>query len=279
MPLRNLNDHFPEGEFVILRDLIHERTGLFYDNGKRDILAGKLAARVAERRLASFLDYYYLLKYDPLAGEEWLRLMDALAVPETYFWREMDGINALVDLLVPRWVADHPGETLRIWSAACASGEEPLTVALALAEAGWLNRAPIAILASDASPAAIRAARHGVYRERSLRLLPPELRERYFHPGPDGWRIAHAIHQLVTWTTVNIMDEGQIANLATAPFVLCRNLFIYFSPDAIRLTARRLAAAMPSPGYLLLGVSESLVRLSDTFTLQEFGNAFFYMKE
>jgi chemotaxis protein methyltransferase CheR len=265
-------------EFTLLRDLIHERTGLFYDDSKRDLLLNKLAARVAERGLRSFLDYYYLLKYDAAADDEWWRVLDVLSVPETYFYREMDAVRALVDVLVPEWVAAHPGETLRIWSAACASGEEPLTIAMALQEAGWFERARIAITGSDGSAAAIEAARRGVYRERSFRTLPPELRARYFSKEQDGWRIAPDLHGRVTWTTTNLFDPHAVSQLARVPFLFCRNVFIYFSPDAIRATVHRFAAQMPSPSYLLLGVSESLVRLTDRFMLQEIGEAFVYVK-
>ena len=102
--------------------------------------------------------------------------MDALSVPETYFWREMDQIRALVDLLIPGYVAAHRGKPVEIWCAACASGEEPLSIAMALAEAGWFERAEFRIYASDASQAALDRARSGFYRERSFRVLPPCLR-------------------------------------------------------------------------------------------------------
>ena len=123
--------------FSLLRDLIHHRTGLFYENNKQEMLADKLSARVVECGFHSFLDYYYFLKYDPEAVAEWQRVMDALAVQETYFWREMDQVHALVEVLVPEYFAAGRREPLRIWSAACATGEEPLTIAMALHEAGW----------------------------------------------------------------------------------------------------------------------------------------------
>src|SRR5215468_1253722 len=88
-----------DGAFSLLRALIHERTGLFYENGKSDILTDKLAPLIIERGFSSFLDYYYLLKYDPQSGDEWRRVIDALSVQETYFWREMDQLHSLVDLL------------------------------------------------------------------------------------------------------------------------------------------------------------------------------------
>lgn len=267
-----------DNAFVILRDLIHERTGLQYENGKAPMLLGKLADRVLECGFQSFLDYYYLLKYDTAADQEWGRLMDALSVPETYFWREMDQVRTLVEVVVPRHFQQRPGEPLRIWSAACCTGEEPLSIALALHEAGWFERAPIEILASDASPAAIEKARRGRYRERSFRALPAELRARYFRAEPDGWQIAPQLHRRVTWSVANLQSPSEIDNLAKSRVIFCRNVFIYFSTAAIRKTIQVFFRQMPMPGYLFTASAESLLRVTADFELQELGGAFVYVK-
>src|ERR1044072_4704136 len=143
----------PGGADRLLRDLIHERTGLFFDNGKGDILADKLSPLVIERGFTSLLDYYYLLKYDEAARGEWLNVMNALSVPETYFWREMDQVRALVEWVVPRWFESPGAGPLKIWSAACATGEEPLTIAMALDEAGGLGGGAGEIYANEPPPA------------------------------------------------------------------------------------------------------------------------------
>lgn len=263
---------------LLLRDLIHERTGIYYDDEKLDRLAEKLAARLAEMGVESPLDYYYLLKYGEAAEAEWLRLMDVLAVPETYFWRGMDQIKALVEVVVPEHFAVRPHEPLRIWSAGCSSGEEPLTIAIVLKEAGWLDRAPIQIYGTDASPAAIRRARAGLYKPRSLRNVPPDLRERYFVQAEKGWRVLPDLHRRVRWAVVNLMDEGQAAPLASAHVIFCRNVFIYFSSEAIRKVTNLFYRHMPTPGYLFVGASESLLRITDRFRLEEIGGAFAYVK-
>ena len=264
----------------LLRDLIHERTGLFFDNGKGDILADKLSPLVIERGFTSLLDYYYLLKYDEAAQGEWLNVMNALSVPETYFWREMDQVRALVEWVVPRWFAEPGAGPLRVWSAACATGEEPLTIAMALDQAGWLGRAPVEIYASDASPAAIEKARRGVYRERSFRNLPAELRARYFtqEGATKTWRVDARLHAAVRWGVVNLMDEAEVAPRASANVIFCRNVFIYFSGQSIGRTVRTFAAHIRPPGYLFVAASESLLRLTEDFELQETGNAFVYVR-
>src|ERR1044071_895369 len=101
--------------FVLLRDLIHERTGLFYENGKSDLLTDKLSPLVIERGFSSFLDYYYLLKYDAEADSEWKRVVNALSVQETFFWREVDQIRAVADVLVPQHFSVPRAQPLKIW--------------------------------------------------------------------------------------------------------------------------------------------------------------------
>ena len=269
----------PEGVFTILRDLIRDRTGVHFEPDRRKVLADKLSPRALERGFSSFLDYYYLLKYGPDVDAEWPSVMDALSVPETYFWREMDQIRALVDVLIPQYVSAHPGRGIDIWCAACATGEEPLTIAIALAEAGWFERAAIRIRASDASPTAIARARNGLYRERAFRNLPPALRDKYFTARPDGWQVASCLHARIDWASANLMAAEQIAPFAGSPFVFCRNVFIYFSPNTIAKTVQRFAEKMPRPGYLFTGVSESLVRIRTDFDLREMAGAFVYVLE
>ncbi|MFH1627804.1 MAG: hypothetical protein ABIE47_03670 [Pseudomonadota bacterium] len=96
--------------FTLLRDLIHDRTGLYFEDGKQDILADKLSPRVIEAGFDSVLDYYYLLKYDTSRPEEWDRLMDTLSVQETYFWRETDQIRALTEVILPEYTRVRPGQ-------------------------------------------------------------------------------------------------------------------------------------------------------------------------
>jgi chemotaxis protein methyltransferase CheR len=268
------------GALALLRDLVHERTGLYFEEANVDMFLDKLSPRIVERGFDSLLDYYYLLKYDPGAAAEWQNVFDALTVQESFFWREMDQIRALVDGIVPQYFRAHPHHTLNIWSAACAAGEEPLTIAMTLHEAGWFDRARINIFASDASPRAVEAAKHGVYRERSFRSLPPELREKYFVcAGAGAWRADSGLHSRVRWRTANLMAEDDLALAPTAsPVIFCRNVFIYFSEKTARKAVCSFAERMPRPGYLFVGAAESLLKITSDFELQEIGGAFVYVR-
>ena len=263
---------------TLVRDLIHDRFGVFFDASRLDSLADRLAPLIANRGFTSFLDYFYFLKYDNASEDEWPRVADAISVPETYFWREIDQLRAVVDHIVPELVRSGRAP-LRFWSVPCATGEEPLTLAMLLEEGGWFQRTPIEIHAGDASPAALSRAQRGVYRERSFRLLPAAYRAKYFTAEEQGWRVCAAVHARVrTWQRLNLRDPQDATIVAGADVVLCRNLFIYFSPEAIREVVDVLAERMPTPGYLCIGASESLLRITKRFDLQEIGGAFVYTK-
>ncbi|MES2692118.1 MAG: protein-glutamate O-methyltransferase CheR [Verrucomicrobiota bacterium] len=267
----------PDGIPRLLRDLIHERTGLFFDTDRTDLMIEKLLPRVELRKCRSYLDYYYILKYDDQSDAEWLRVMDVFSVQETYFWREYSQIEALVTDIVPTWFKTH-ASPLRIWSAACASGEEPYSIAMALDGAG-LGHLPVEIYASDASEAALERARIGTYRERSFRALSPALRGKYFTQVPEGWQLSDTIRSRVQFRRANLAAPGEIDALAQASVIFCRNVFIYFSPDSIRRTVGLFAQRMRPPGYLFVGSSESLIKISDAFELQEIADAFVYLRK
>lgn len=267
----------PDGTPGLLRDLIHERTGMFFDAERIDLMIDKLRERVMQRGCRSYLDYFYILKYDENAAEEWLRLIDVFSVQETYFWREYSQINALVRVIAPAWFREH-AQPLRIWSAACATGEEPYSIAMAIEEAG-LGHLPVEIHASDASEIALERARAGLYRERSFRALAPELREKYFTRVGDLWKLDARIMARVQFSRANLVAASEATPLAGVSVIFCRNVFIYFSPEAIRRTIRLFAAHLREPGYLFVGSSESLLKLTDDFELQELGDAFVYKRK
>ena len=263
----------------LLREIVHERLGVYFQDTRLDALADRLAPLVADRGFASFLDYFYFLKYDADTAGEWHRVMDALSVPESYFWREVDQITAVVDHVVPDLVRRRPGLPIRIASVPCASGEEPLTIAMMLSEKGWFSRARFEIVAGDASCAALARARAGVYRERAFRSLPAPLRERYFHRAGDGWQIDQELHRRIQdWRQVNLASQTEAMVVANADVMFCRNVFIYFSEDTVRRVVNAFADGLPDGGLLCVGAAESLLRVSDRFELEGIGGAFVYVK-
>jgi chemotaxis protein methyltransferase CheR len=153
-----------------------------------------------------------------------------------------------------------------------------LTIAMALEEAGWFERLPIEIWGSDISSEAIDKALRGVYRERSFRSLPHELRDRHFAPHEGGWRINPALQARVGYSRVNLLAPADLAPFAGVQYVFCRNVFIYFSPATIAQVVQQIGERMRRPGYLFLAASESLLRMATEFELEEIAGAFVYVK-
>ncbi len=271
----------PERTLTLLRDVIASQAGIHYDDDRMDLMRDRLAPLAIERGFDSLLDYYYLLKYDSDAAAEWPRVMDALSVQETYFWREADHFRALATVIIPRLI-ERQRRTIRIWSIPCASGEEPLSIAMALSEANAFAAAHIEIHASDASEAALAKARAGRYGRRSFRQLPDDLKEKYFtrEGAREEWTIKPDLFARVTsWSRVNIVNAAERDPRASSDIIFCRNLFIYFTPACVREVALNLARAMPSPGYLCVGAAESLLKAGAGFDLQELGGAYVYVKQ
>jgi chemotaxis protein methyltransferase CheR len=270
----------PERTLELLRDLVVARTGMYYDDGRLDFLRDRLAPLVLDRGFDSFLDYYYLLKYDAEAPAEWVRTIDALSVQETYFWREFDQVRALADVIMPRLVASNRTPA-RIVSIPCASGEEPLSIAIALDQGGWFQRTAIDIQAGDASEAALRRARAGRYAGRAFRQIPASVQETYFHRnGTDGeWAIREDIHRRISsWTRINVIERDELVRLGPCDVIFCRNLFIYFTPAVVANVVETFAQMLASPGYLCVGAAESLLRTSSRFELRELNGAYVYVK-
>lgn len=263
----------------LLRDLVHDRLGVHYSESRLDTLADRLAPLVTDRGFVSFLDYFYFLKYDGNSTGEWNRVMDALSVPESYFWREVDQIAAVVDHVMPELARRRPGAPIRIASVPCASGEEPLTIAMMLTERGWFDRARIDLWAGDASCAALSRARSGLYRERSFRALPAPMRDRYFRRDGEAWRVNADLHGRVrAWRHVNLASKQDLSTIAGTDVLFCRNVFIYFSDAGTKRVVETIADGLDKGAHLCLGAAESLLRITDRFDLEEVGGAFVYVK-
>ena len=272
-----------ENALAMLAGLIHEQTGLWFEPNRYDFLLDKVSPLAAERNCPTILDYYYILKYDETSGEEWLRLQSALAVNETYFWREYDQIRSVVEVIIPQLQQSRPHQPIRIWHAACATGEEPYTMAMALQEAGRFLYGKIQIIATDFNQAALNQAHEGVYRKRSFRSIPPEIKERYFIPlpsqhGSERYRLVDQIRDRVEFAYLNLLDENHMTQAAGYDMIMCRNAFIYFSDSAVRRVVESFYQSLNERGYLFVASAESLLRITNLFELVEIGGAFGYLK-
>jgi chemotaxis protein methyltransferase CheR len=261
-------------EFSIFTALVEERVGISYSLADKPIFETKLAGRLEEAGYTSALDYYYFLRYDDEGGREFGALAQALTVHETFFFREIEPLRVAFERLLKPEL--DRGRRVRVWCAACSTGEEPLSFAMLAASLQCLER--IEIVASDLSPAALRKAQSGCFGPRAVRGKLPAWAEPYLRTTSGGYEVARELVAQIDWRELNLLDTERIARLGELDLVLCRNVLIYFR-DA---TASRVVAALSQRirpgGALLVGVSESLLRFDTDLHCEEHGRVFVYRK-
>ena len=268
-------------EFLLVRDLIYNFSGLFFAEENRFLLERRLSQRLAHHQLATFHDYYYYLRYDQNREQELSDIMDLLTTNETYFFRESFQLKAFTDEIIPEVSAIKSARgdrTLRIWSAGCSTGEEPYTIAMLLLEkpelAGW----KIEIIGTDISQRVLHQARKGVYGNSSFRVTEPVYKSRYFHEQDGGHRVADRIRELVTFSRLNLYDQSRFLFLGKMDIIFCRNVIIYFDLPAKKKVIEHFYSTLNPGGFLLLGHSESLMNITTAFSLRHFKNDMVYEK-
>jgi chemotaxis protein methyltransferase CheR len=262
--------------FALFAAIVEDACGLHYAARDRDILATKLTAHAEDEGETSLLDYYYRLRYDDPQGVARTRLLDALLVHETYFFRELPPLVQLAD----GFLADRvrAGVRPRVWSAACSTGEEPLTLAMLLDQRGLLES--VDILGTDVSAAAIARARSGKHGRRSLRDgHPVDLAARYLDTTAREVTVTPRIQGAVRFETLNLLDDAAVRALGTFDAILCRNVLIYFRDELVASVVDRITRVLAPDGLIAVGVSESLLRYSTMLACEERGRAFFYRRK
>lgn len=195
----------------------------------------------------------------PAGVAEWQRIIAATTNTESYFFRDRGQFTLLEQTLLPALIAHHQSDrTLRLWSAACASGEEAYSLAMLVCELiPNLDRWQVQILGTDINTEALARAEQGWFREWSFRAIDPQRWRRYFEPIANGWRIASRVRQLVTFQPFNLAHDPWWGDReGSVDLILCRNVFIYFDAAAIAPTLTTFAQALKPGGYLLTGHAE-----------------------
>jgi chemotaxis protein methyltransferase CheR len=237
--------------------LVYDRSGITLHEGKRSLVTARLQKRLRVHGFGTFADYLKHVEGDA-SGGELVELLDAIATNHTYFFREEQHFELLVSRVVPEWRARHAGQPLRIWSAACSTGEEPYTIAMTLRN---LAPAPdFAIVASDLSTKALRAAKAATYKLQGVEALPRETLRAHFERGmgaQDGLvRVAAAVRKHVTFRNLNLLEIGDLHERYDVVF--CRNVMIYFDKQVQQRVVSMLERHIAPGGYLFISHAESL---------------------
>ncbi|HTZ71601.1 MAG TPA: protein-glutamate O-methyltransferase CheR [Acetobacteraceae bacterium] len=259
-------------------EFLYRRTGISYNETKRYYIERRVAEGMSRVGIGNFSEYLTQLSSGAPEAE---RLVNSFTVNETYFYREEHQLHCLGASMLPEIVTHRgPGDLVRIWCVPCSTGEEPYSVAIWLLE-NWalVDAYHIEIVGADIDTQVLEAAVAGYYGERALSRLSAELRSRYFAPaGEAKWRIIEDLRESVIFRPVNIVSQASMARQGRFDVILCRNVLIYFD-DASRLqAAENLHAALHPGGFLCLGHSESMSRISDRFMLRRFPDAIVYQR-
>jgi chemotaxis protein methyltransferase CheR len=269
----------PEDVFRLLRDLIRDHCGLFFDDGSRYLLEKRLTRRVKSYHLSDFRDYYRLLRYDRNAETELLAIIDILTVNETYFFREQGQLKAFsTEILEELKETKKDSRRLRIWSAGCSTGEEPYTIAMIIAEMREFDGWDIEVHGSDINQRVLQAARKGVYRKNSFRTIEPYFVKKYFQAEDGCFKVVDAAKKNVNFSCLNLLDPQKIRFLGKMDVIFCRNVLIYFDSLSRRKVIDIFYDRLLDGGYLLLGHAESLINISTAFTLRHLKNDMVYQK-
>lgn len=239
--------------------------------------------RVADRMIAtgstSFSAYFSRLRGD--IDHEIEHFVNAFTVNETYFYREEHQLQCLSsDLLASRLTDKPAGESLRIWSIPCATGEEPYSIAMWLLET-WpqVDSHNIEIIGSDIDTRVLAAAREGIFGRRALMRLSPALIEKYFVPlSDDRWQILDDLRSSVRFTATNLVERAETRPHGIFDVIFCRNVLIYFDDASRRLAAENLYENLAPGGFICLGHTESMSRISPLFEVCRFADAIVYRK-
>ncbi len=276
------NQHAPPvlsaEEFARFCSFFYRHTGIQFNEQKRYFVERRVQDRIRATGSEGFRDYFSLMRFES-AGQELQHLVNAMTVNETYFFREDYQFAALTGAVLP-YLAKRRQRPIRIWSLPCSTGEEPYSVAIAILE-DWADADghDIEIYASDIDSGVLEQARAGIYGERALHRLSTPLRARYFASLPDHrFRVHEGIRASIDFSLVNAIDPRSMARYRGMDVVFCRNMLIYFDDLSRRQTVEAIYENLAPGGFVFLGHSESMSRMSSLFQPCKVGDSIVYQK-
>jgi len=270
--------------FALLRDFIYSKTGIYFPEKKKYLIEGRIAKRLQSLNVPQFEDYLYLLKYGQHRESEFESLCNIVTINETSFFRNEAQMNVFQQKLAGEIIdakKAQGGRNLRIWSAACSSGEEPYTLAMLYLE-HLKPRYPglhIEITATDINTAVVDMARTGEYSHYAIRSLPEIYVNKYFDNSNGLFRLRPEVKELVRFEYNNLIDHQMMRQMTHFDFIFCSNVLIYFDLKAKIQVVGDLFDSLNRGGYLFIGSSEMLHRISSAFKIVSFPKTTVYKKE
>jgi chemotaxis protein methyltransferase CheR len=268
-----------DDDFQKFREYFYRKTGIDFDGTKRYFVDRRLIERIEATRTGSFRAYFTKLRLEA-SGQELQQLTNLMTINETYFAREEYQFQALVDSILPDLIKrKSDNKPIRIWCIPSSSGEEAYTIAMFLLER-WpaLNDWDVEIISSDIDTGILVKARAGRYSARSVHHLPAAWLKKYFRPIKDEYQISDELREAVEFTRVNLAAPADTRLYRNFDVIFCRNLLIYFDDVSRKAAAETFFDALNRGGFLCLGHSESMSRISSIYDVRKFPSAIVYQK-
>ena len=259
-------------EFKLIRDYIEENCGISLGDKKEYLLETRLSGLLNENGCSTYKDLYLQAKNSPRSGLR-DKIVDAMTTNETLWFRDTYPFDVLKSEILPEYhsqMKTGKRRMVRIWSAACSSGQEPYSTVMTVMEfaKSTANIRPEAfqILATDISPSVLLSASSGVYDEFAIkRGLPKPYLDSYFEKKGRFWSVKNDVRKPITFKQFNL--QSPFLSLGKFDVVFCRNVAIYFSEEFKKELFSKIAAVLNPGGYMFLGGSESLIGLSEQFQI------------
>jgi chemotaxis protein methyltransferase CheR len=273
----------PDPELVRIRDLVYHVAGIFHPDNKLRLLLDRCGRRMKVLKTESLREYFECLTIKPTRQTELVALLNEITIGETCFFRNQPQLDAVRQVVIPKLLeakATLPLRRLRIWSAGCSTGEEPYTLSMLLMEEaqGRLKDWTIEILATDLNERSLAHAKNAIYGTYSTRNLTPYFRQKYFTPAGEQLQVQPPVRNNITFSRLNLSDDGRMTFMKGIDIVFCCNVLIYFDLVSKRKVIQHFYNNLLPQGYFFLGHSESLFGVSDDFRLVHLPGATAYIK-
>ena len=271
-------------QFEAVRELVYKSLGLYFEDAKIDFMDKRVEKRMSALGMGKVDDYVFHLRFLDKAGLEMQALANLVTTNETYMFREFEQLQAFADYCLPEAIErrEKSGvKRLRIWSAGCSSGEEAYTLAIILREVMHdVDQWDIRILATDIDEVRLGMTAEALYGPYAVREVPDAYMKRHFIPqGLDTYRIHPDTARLVDCRHLNLSDRKQLRTVRDMDFIFCRNVLIYFDDLSRKTVVDGFYGCLNPGGFLYLGHSESVSRISPAFTVRRIGPHLVYCKD
>ncbi len=273
---------FTVEDFIKFKKLIYERAGIHFEDRKITFVKRRILERMNELNISKAVDYYRYLRFADKDGKEFQNLINLLTTNETYFFREFYQLEVFGEVLLSELEERRKKEgnyKIKIWSAGCSSGEEPYTLAIIVREIfDNINLWDIEILATDIDEAVLKKALRGVYDKRAVKDVPPAYLQKYFIKVGENYKIKDEIKNMVTFEKLNLFDTPKMLRKKGYDFIFCRNVLIYFDDESRKKAVNLFYNSLNHNGYIFLGHSESISRITTVFKMRKVRDTIVYFK-